>query len=100
MTLVYYFQTVAWIKVSLGTEVGHSIRWGSSSPERGTAPTARRVYCGQATEWTKMRRGTEACLGPVHIVLLGYPAPPRKDAQQPPTPLFSPCLLWPNGWMD
>ena len=23
---------------------------------------------------------------------------PRKGAQQPP--LFGPCLLWPNGWMD
>jgi len=33
-----------------------------------------------------------------HILLDGDPAPIRKGAQQPP--LFGPCLLWPNGWMD
>jgi len=32
------------------------------------------------------------------IVLDADPASPRKGAQQPP--LFGPCLLWPNGWMD
>ena len=34
-------------------------------------------------------------LGPGDIVVDGDPAPPQKGAQQPP--LFSPCLLWPNG---
>jgi len=34
-----------------------------------------------------------------HIVLDGDPAPPHKGTQQP-FPLFGPCLLWPNGWMD
>jgi len=38
-------------------------------------------------------------LGPGHIVLDGDPAPPWiKGTQQPP--IFGPCLLWPNGWMD
>ena len=31
-----------------------------------------------------------------HIVLDGDPAPP-KGAQPP---IFGPCLLWPNGWID
>jgi len=34
-----------------------------------------------------MPLGTEVGLGPGHIVLGG-------------DPLLSPCLLWPNGWMD
>jgi len=33
----------------------------------------------------------EEGLGPGHIVLDGDPAPP---------PIFGPCLLWANGWMD
>jgi len=32
-------------------------------------------------------------------VLDGDPAPPKKGAQQRP-PIFGPCLLWPDGWMD
>jgi len=44
-----------------------------------------------------MKFGTEVGLGPGHIVLHGDPAPPKKGAQPP---IFGPCLLWPNGWMD
>jgi len=31
-----------------------------------------------------------------HIVLDDDPDPPRKAAQQPPSPIFGPCLLWKN----
>ena len=55
VTLVYCGQTVGWIKVPLGTEVGlgpgHIVLDGDSAPptERGTAaPTFRpMLYCGQ-----------------------------------------------------
>jgi len=41
----------------------------------------------------------EVCFGPGHTVLDGDPVTlPKKGAQQPP--LFGPCLLWLNGWMD
>jgi len=40
--------------------------------------------------------GTEVDLGPGHTVLDGVPAP-AKVAQQPPPPLFGPCLLWPRS---
>ena len=45
-------------------------------------------------------RTTEVGLGPGHIVLDGDPATlsQKKEARQPP--MFGPCLLWPNGWMD
>ena len=46
-----------------------------------------------------MPLGREVGLGQGDIVLDGNPAPAaKKGAQQPP--LFDPCLLWPNGWMD
>ena len=34
-------------------------------------------------------------LGPGHI-LLEDPAPPKGHS----SPIFGPCLLWENGWMD
>jgi len=52
------------------------------------------VYCGQTFEWIKMTLGVEVGLGPGHVVLDGDPAPPLKGVQ---TPIFGPCLLWPNG---
>jgi len=45
LTLVYCGQTVGWIKMKLGMEVGlilgHTVRWGPDSPHRGTAPHFR-----------------------------------------------------------
>jgi len=47
-----------------------------------------------------MPLGREVGLGPSDIVLDGDPAPlllPKKG-QRPP--IFGPCPLWPNGWID
>ena len=45
-----------------------------------------------------MALGREVGLGPIDIVLDGDPAPlPQKGAE---SPIFGPCLLWPDGWMD
>ena len=45
-----------------------------------------------------MPLGMEVGLGSGDFVLDGDPVPPRKRAQ--PHPIFGPCLLWPNCWMD
>jgi len=44
-----------------------------------------------------MKLGKEVGLGPGDIALDGDRAP-LKWGTAPP--LFGPCLLWPNGWMD
>jgi len=87
---------------SLGTEVGLGPRealcyMGThiALPQKGAG--VAHVYCGQTARWIKMPHGTEIWLAPDHIVLDGDPAPPSKWAQPP---IFGPCLLWPNGWMD
>jgi len=68
-------------------------------PQRGTAPQfSAHVCCGQMAGWIKMPLGMEVGLSLGDIVLDGDPAPPRKKAQ--PRPIFGPCRLWPNGWMD
>jgi len=67
----------------------------------GAAPQlSAHVHCGQTAGWIKMLLGMEVSLGPGHIVLCGDPnlPPPKKKVAQPP--IFGPCLLWPNGWMD
>jgi len=46
-----------------------------------------------------MALGVEVGLGPGDIVLDGDPAPPPKKRGLQ-LPIFGPCLLWPNGWMD
>ena len=43
-----------------------------------------------------MSLGMEIGLGPGDLD--GDPAPPRRA--QPPHPIFGPCLLCPNGWME
>ena len=69
------------------------------SPKRWQSPPfSAHVYCAQTAAWIKMPLGMEVGLGPGHIVLDGDPAPPPKKGAQ--TPNFSPCLLWPNSWMD
>jgi len=59
------------------------------------------VYCDQTVGWIKMKLGTQIGLGPGHILLDGDAAPSQRRGQSPPpSPIFSPCLLWSNGWMD
>ena len=98
VTLVYCDQTVGWIKMKLGTEVGHILLDGDPAPlpKRGTAPNF-----GPCLLWPNGRMDQDAtwygCRSQPrpHCVLWG--AAPRKRAQQPRPPLFGPCLLWPNG---
>jgi len=41
----------------------------------------------------------EVGLGPGDFVFDGAQQPPEKMARHP-HPIFGPCLLWPNSWMD
>jgi len=54
------------------------VRWGPSSPQRGTAPQfLAHVHCGQTAVWIKMPLSIEVGLGPGDFVLDGDPAPPN-----------------------
>jgi len=71
---------------------------GYQSPRKKgeAAPTVRPMYGGKTVGWIKMPLGTKVGHGPGHIVLDGDPAPPKRGT----SPIFGPCLLWPNGWID
>ena len=57
------------------------------------------VYCGQTAAWINVPLVTEVGLGPDDTVLHWDPAPSPKRRRRP-VPIFGPCLLWPNSWMD
>ena len=57
------------------------------------------ICCGQMAAWIKMPLGMEVNLGPGVVVLdRDLAGPPQEGGGAPQ--IFSPCLLWPNGWMD
>ena len=68
-------------------------------PPKGHSPLQflAHICCGQMAAWIKMSLGMEQGLGPGHTVLDGDQLPLPKRAQPP---IFGPCLMWPNGWMD
>jgi len=77
----------------------HCARWGPSFPllQKRGPQFSTNVCCGQMDGWIKMPFGTKVGLGPGHIVLHGYPAPPPHKKGIATPPIFRPCLLWPNG---
>jgi len=89
--------------MNLGTEValgpGQIVLDGdpaSSAEESGTTPPiSAHVCCGQTAGWIKIPVGRDVELGPGDIV---SDRDPLKRGTSPP--LFGPCLLWPNGWID
>jgi len=101
VTLVYCGQTIGWIKIKLGTDVGlgpgHIMLDEDPAPplKKGAQPQfSAHICCVQAAGWIKMPL-TEVNLGLGDIVLDGDPATPRKGARHPA--VFGLCLLWPNG---
>ena len=54
--------------------------------------------CGQMAGCIKIPLGMDVGLSPGDFVLDGDPVPHPKKGAEPP--IFGPCLLWPNGWMD
>jgi len=102
---VHCGQMAGWIKMPLGTEVGLGRGDIVLDGDPGRSPIKRghstpkflvHVYGGQTAEWIRMLLGMEVGLGPDHTVRWG-PNFPQKGTQPP---VFGPCLLWPNGWMD
>jgi len=99
---MYRGQTVLWIKMKLGMEIGlgpiHIVLDGAQLPlPKGAHPQfSAHVCCGQTAGWNKMPLGTEVGLGPGDIVLDGDQSPQKRGGQQPP---FVANVLWPNGYV-
>ena len=79
--LVYSDQTVGWIKMKLGMQVGlspgHIVLEGTHLP----SPFSAHICCGQMARWIKMSLGMEVALGPGYVVLDGDPAPSSEKGQ-------------------
>jgi len=95
--LVYCGQTVRWIKMKLGMQVG--LVPGQIVLDRDPAPPppkghshsqfSAHICCGQMAGWIKMPLGMEVGLSPGHTVLEGDPAPPPQKREHSP-PQFRP----------
>jgi len=92
VTLLHCGQTVGWIKMKLGMQVGlgpgHTVLDGDTAPlhERGRATQfSAHICCGQTAAWIKMPLGMEVDLIPGNFVLYWDPAlsSPRRGRSPP-----------------
>ena len=73
----------AWIKMSLGMEIG--LGPDDFLLDGDPAQFSVHVYCGQTAGWMKLVLGMEVGLSPGDLVVLdGDPAPPQKGVRAPP----------------
>jgi len=94
VTLVYCGQTVGWIKMKLGMQVGlgpdHIVLNGDPAPlpKKGAEPPPQfsaHVHCGQMVGCIKKSLGIEVGLDPDYTVLdLDTAALPQKGTEPPP----------------
>jgi len=103
VTLVYCGQTVGQIKMKLGMQLGHGpgnvVLHGNPAPlPIGAQPPIFGPYLLRPIGW--MSLAIEIGLGPGDFLLEGEPAAPPQKGGGVPLPIFGPCPLWPNCWMD
>ena len=121
-------QMAAWIKMSLGMELGLGpgdyVLDGDPAPPppKGAEPPkfSAHVYCGQTALWIKMACTWHGCRpwSSPHCARWGHSSPPKNPSNRLATvheryrqtdrtdrqttvepPIFGPSLLRPNGWM-
>jgi len=86
VTFVYCGETVGWMKMKLGMQVGlgpgHIVLDDPAhAPLQGAQPPfSAYICCGQMAGWIKMPLGREVGLSPSDIVLDGDPTPPKKGS--------------------
>jgi len=90
VTLVYCGQTVGWINMKLGMQVGlrpcHTVLDGDrpSPPQSGTVPQfSAHIWCGQMAGWIKMPLHMEVVLSPGDFLLDGDAALSLKRGAAP-----------------
>jgi len=89
VTLVYCGQTVGWIKMKLGTQVGlgpaHIVLDGDPalSPKGAQRIFLAHTSCGQMAGWIKMPLGREVGLDPSDICVRWGPSSPSQKWTEP-----------------
>jgi len=71
------------------------------SPKREQSPQlSAHICCGQMAGWIKMPLAMEIASAQATLCWMGtqFPLPLLQRGSR--SPIFGPCILWPNGWMD
>ena len=90
VTFVHCGQTVEWIKMKLGIQIGlgpgHIVlnRGAAAHPPKGHSPQfLANICCGKMAAWIKMPLGMEVGLGPGDFVLDWDPLPSPEKGEAP-----------------
>jgi len=90
--------------MQVGLGPGHIVLDGDPAPTPpkggGDPQFSAHICCGQMARRIKIPLGMEEGLGPGNFVLDGDPDRLPQKRGGAPSPIFGPCPLWPNGWMD
>ena len=70
------------------------------TPKGEPHPIFGHVYCDQTAAWIKMPLGTDVGLDLYATLCSMWTQLHPEKRHTHPHPIFDPCLLWPNGWMD
>jgi len=87
--------------MQVGIGSGHIVLDGGPAPPPPTGHSTQfsaHICYDQMAGWIKMPLRLEVGLRPGDFVLDEDPAPPPQKGDR--DPIFGPCLLWPNGWVD
>ena len=86
----------------VGVGPGDIVLDGDPAPPKGAQPPSnfRSMIIVPTTACIRIPLGTEVGLSVGDIVLDGDSAPSPKRGTADTPPLFGPCPLWPNGWMN
>ena len=106
VSLVYCGQTVRWMKMKLGTEVGldpghNRIRLGPNCPLKEAQPHIFGPCLLWPNNWMDQDGTWQGGRPqPRRLCVRCRPSPPpSQKGAKPTSPIFGPFPLWPNGWM-
>ena len=95
-------------KMQLGMEIGLSprrrcVRWGPNRfPKKGRSPLPknRPMFVAKRLDGSRWHSAWSQASAQATLCWMGTPGTPSpKRGRSSPSPIFSPFLLWPNGWM-
>jgi len=97
--LFYYFLVLGWPFVKRFTLCNRTVVLSVMAVSIGCL-SVMLVYCRHMVGWIKVPLGMEVASTQTTLCYMGTQLPLPQKGNSSPHPIFDPCLLWSNGWMD